>query len=378
MTIHIFNPEHDLALASGLRRFTAPHAGRQLRSDLSFLPAVWAREGDVVLVDDMDAAEAAWRRVRFIDRPKVEFATFTQLPTILSDEGIIAESSSSPDVTAEEQKGRGVSFDPWGWDAAIRYQFILAGVPKSLLPTEVDIANIRNLSSRIHTTDILSQIRTGLEYQTCGESLYCDSEQAVAEAIACFDDVVVKAPWSSSGRGVRYLPQNTEGRLAENTWNWIRNTISQQGGVMVEPYYSKVKDFAMEFCSQADGTVKYCGLSLFQTHNGAYTGNILTSEEHKREIQSQYISLDLLDTIIHRLEQQLSSLIAGRYIGPLGVDMMIVTTPEADRFLLHPCVEINLRRTMGHVSLSLYDRLTITEGTMQVAYEQKQYSLKVK
>ena len=31
--------------------------------------------------------------------------------------------------------------------------------------------------------------------------------------------------------------------------------------------------------------------------------------------------------------------------------MMIVAA--GDGFLLHPCVEINLRRTMGHVALSL-------------------------
>lgn len=29
--LHIFNPEHDIALASNLSNFTAPHAGRQLR-----------------------------------------------------------------------------------------------------------------------------------------------------------------------------------------------------------------------------------------------------------------------------------------------------------------------------------------------------------
>ena len=50
MTIHLFNPEHDIALASNLANFTAPHAGRQLRADLGFLPALWAEEGDTILV----------------------------------------------------------------------------------------------------------------------------------------------------------------------------------------------------------------------------------------------------------------------------------------------------------------------------------------
>ena len=42
-----------------------------------------------------------------------------------------------------------------------------------------------------------------------------------------------------------------------------------------------------------------------------------------------------------------------KYQGPLGVDMMIVAGAEGQGFLLHPCVEINLRRTMGHVALSI-------------------------
>ena len=48
--LHIFNPEHDIALASNLANFTAPHAGRQLRADLGFLPVLWANEGDVPLI----------------------------------------------------------------------------------------------------------------------------------------------------------------------------------------------------------------------------------------------------------------------------------------------------------------------------------------
>jgi hypothetical protein len=34
MILHVFNPEHDLALASNLRRFTAPRAARHLSTGL--------------------------------------------------------------------------------------------------------------------------------------------------------------------------------------------------------------------------------------------------------------------------------------------------------------------------------------------------------
>ena len=39
--------------------------------------------------------------------------------------------------------------------------------------------------------------------------------------------------------------------------------------------------------------------------------------------------------------------------GTLGVDMMILSKPDSQGFSVHPCVEINLRRTMGHVAIAM-------------------------
>ena len=41
----------------------------------------------------------------------------------------------------------------------------------------------------------------------------------------------------------------------------------------------------------------------------------------------------------------------GSYLGPLGVDMMIVKSGEG--VAIHPCVEVNVRRTMGMMALDL-------------------------
>ena len=57
MTLHVFNPEHDIALAYDNKYFTAPHAGRQLRHDLDYLPILWAEEGDYVLVENVSSAQ---------------------------------------------------------------------------------------------------------------------------------------------------------------------------------------------------------------------------------------------------------------------------------------------------------------------------------
>ena len=153
---------------------------------------------------------------------------------------------------------------------------------------------------------------------------------------------------------------------------------------MVEPLYNKVKDFGMEFRHCADGSVKYLGLSLFQTMNGAYTGNVLATENVKREMMSKYISLGLLDEVTARLERELavllSSLPSEQALENIcfGVDMMIVAREDADGFLLHPCVEINLRRTMGHVALALSPMDDTKEGAMAINYDSKRYHLRIK
>ena len=130
--------------------------------------------------------------------------------------------------------------------------------------------------------------------------------------------------------------------------NWFRNLVERQGSVMVEPYYAKVKDFGMEFSADGQGNIHYEGLSLFHTVNGAYVGNILATERAKQKMLSRYIPDDFIACIREKI---ISCLDLGDYAGPFGIDMMIVKS--ADGFLLHPCVEINLRRTMGHVALSL-------------------------
>lgn len=360
--IHIFNPEHDIALASNLEHFTAPHAGRQLRNDISFLPALYAHDGDFVVVEDIDAAESAYRKMKKQNKAKVEFCTMLQLPAVLAS------------IDADTP----FRFSPWGWDLSIRHQFIHAGVPETCLPSKEAISTLRTLSGRQLTTSVLQAIRRGIEVETIGESEYITELPSFNSRLFDMKNAVVKAPWSSSGRGVRYF---IEGKTPDNAFKWVSNVISQQGGVMIEPLYNKVKDFGMEFEWHNDGHISCKGLSLFNTVNGAYTGNILATESEKRELMEKYISLNLLDEITTRLCRVLSVVFAPLQshfsVIPFGVDMMIVANCDNNGFLLHPCVEINLRRTMGHLALSLSPEREDMQGQMQVVYENGKYKVRV-
>ena len=158
---------------------------------------------------------------------------------------------------------------------------------------------------------------------------------------------------------------------------WLRNVIAKQGSVMVEPYYNKVKDFGMEFVSDGNGSVSYIGLSLFQTSNGAYTGNILASEEEKENLISRYIPIDLLKTVQQKICTKMGSWLKDQYTGVFGIDMMVVRRDDGDGFLLHPCVEINLRRTMGHVAISLTELTSGLPKLMKIEYDSNIYKMKI-
>jgi hypothetical protein len=163
---------------------------------------------------------------------------------------------------------------------------------------------------------------------------------------------------------------------------------------MVEPYYKRVKDFGMEFVSDGCGKVTFLGLSLFHTANGAYTGNIIATEATKREILSRYLPLKLLDAVVQKICVELGKMFNDRYCGPFGVDMMVVRYPQSSletnhvqqncepctmnyALSLHPCVEINLRRTMGHAALALSPTDDDIRRVMRIDYANNVYKLRI-
>lgn len=378
MTIRLFNPDHDLALAANQKRFTAPHAGRKLREDLAFLPALWADDGDIVVVEDIDAAEVLYRKLKCKGKPDVEFCTLRQLPAILKDFGITSDGGNKAVGCPDD-----VRIDVWGWDAAICFQLESNGVPRVLMPSDKELQLIRELSNRRFSSSILKELNA-LHANVCGNSEYiADIEVFRQELLKRNNTCVVKAPWSCSGRGVRYfLGSSDSENTYMNTMSWASNVVAQQGGVMIEPYYNKVKDFAVEFRLDTSGAVIPVGLSLFDTRNGAYTGNMLATEDEKRDILSSYIDLSLLDSIVQdicRLTQpHLAPLASPAFDMHFGVDMMIIAKDDADGFLLHPCVEINLRRTMGLAALSISPTERDNQAVMSINYESKKYHLIIK
>ena len=387
MTLHIFNPEHDIALASGLSNFTAPHAGRQLRHDLGFLPALWASEGDVVLVDDQEWAQRKWQRVvsRIRRQLQLELPQAASISLRASAGKNLGQIFQNLGPTEKILGPAGRAIEPWGWNAALHAWLQRLGASKESLPTEEALQTIRELSHRRTAAALLPLLRAE---GTVGEAFECRTAEEVEALLARYQKVIMKAPWSSSGRGLRFL--STDRTPLSQQAGWLRNMLQAQGSVMVEPLYNKVKDFGMEFMSDGRGRVSYLGLSLFHTENGAYTGNILATEQAKLEMLTRYIPEALLREVQERICRELGRVFDGKYQGPFGVDMMVVgkeapllpspldgSGAEAKTFLLHPCVEINLRRTMGHVALALTPTDDDIRRVMRIEYANNNYELKI-
>lgn len=356
MRLHVFNPEHEMVLAHNDKYFTAPHAGRQLRADLGFLPVFWAADGDIVLVDDAPAAllhvgrfSQYAHRVIFVEKKDV----WKYVDNI-------------------------EAIEPWGWDLALAFQLRQAGIPQHLLPPDDELAVLRKLASRHTSAAVLQRLKANVGNKALtGESKYVEGLPELKATIAEYGQAVLKAPWSSSGRGIRYV----SGELDSLMENWAGKVMARQQGLTVEPYYNKVKDFAMEF-SVVNGKVSYCGLSVFYTAKSAYTGNVLTGEEDKKAVLEQYIDPIVLEKVKDAIVCLIGEMLPAGYCGAFGVDMMVVAChsnkqTEPSGFLLHPMVEINLRRTMGHVALSLSSGSTDIKRVMRIDYDGSHYRLHI-
>ena len=331
-----------MALAADQPTMVAPHAARELRSDLSFLPALMAEDGDWVLVDNVEAACQAMRRVEQY-AARVTFVTPRQLQVVRKDIDEIC---------------------PWGWDKMVKHQLAQLGFCEPLLPTDQMLSDIRAMSNRNWAAECLLAPLIDTDDRLCGRSGAVRDMATLDGQLADGRRYVVKAPWSSSGRGVRYVEKSI---FTESLRNWVAHIIQRQGFIMLEPYYNKVCDFGMEFHAD-EGNVRFAGLSLFETTRAAYAGNLVAWEADKRSLLETYLPLDLIDSVQRQLETLLGAALEGRYTGPLGIDMMVVADEEG-RLLLHPCVEMNLRQTMGHVALRLPVPADGRQNMMRVLFD---------
>lgn len=327
--LYIFNPEHDLALASGEANYMAPASARRMASELALLPMWYAEEGSAVL------APSAYN----LDYVK-------KIQELL---GLSVDLITEPELAIEPD----LDIRPWGWDVALRKRLSVLGVDEVLLPSMGQLNDLREYSHRSKAVALLPELQ--LNECFCGESYYLKTPEEWKRFVEGRKECLLKAPLSGSGKGLNWC----KGIFTPFISGWCTRVAASQGGVIAEPIYNKVEDFAMEFYSDGAGELTFVGYSLFHTgKSGMYEGNCLLSNGAIRKQLAQYIPLEALMDLENCLRYRLSALVGTVYKGYLGVDMMICRFPENEKpvFRIHPCVEINLRMNMGVIARFLHDR----------------------
>lgn len=338
-TLYLYNPENDIALGHDPgARFTPPRAAERLARYGS--PLLWwmAREGDSVYVPEPEDEAYARELAAWHDTMAQRFGHGAAIVHTL-------------DV------GEGVVAEPWGWSAHTARMIAQGGAKVPDTVTE-NLDMLRNLSHRRTSIEINRRLREALsgvyghQLEATGAVEAKTADQA-DEALRMYGgEVFVKSPWSSSGRGVADGRRMTEEKLRER----CLSAISRQGSVLIEPAYGKLADFAMLFRSDGRGRVSGHGLSVFFNERGAsYTGNVVASDSRLRNIICRNLPERLLCDVNAELERILSGLVGSHYRGYLGVDMMAVAGKGGLPAMV-PCVELNLRMTMGVVAHELYSR----------------------
>lgn len=266
----IFNPEHDLCLANGSAHYVPPQSA-------------------------LDFARRS--------------ATLMQ----------IVYPAASCCCAAEAADGmREGPVVPWGWNAALKAALLRQGFAESLLPSDETLARWRGLQHRA----------TLLPLQPDCSAVTTD--EGVGEMLAQYGAVVMKAPWSGSGRGLRWVT----GEMSGHDRLWLRKIVREQRCVVVEPRRKVAETFALEYRVE-EGALCFAGYSLFQSASGVYRGNLLLPDE---EIARRVC---FAEAERRPLEWWLSEHIAPYYEGPLGVDFIL------DAEGTHCITELNLRHTMG-------------------------------
>lgn len=300
----LFNPDHDYALANGGPYYIPPASIRRLAKSLELIPLLWASDEDMILTSD--------------DR-------------VISSRDLKEFENRSTALSEVE------SVDPWGWDEALRYRLNNLGLKDSILPDHLFMENVRRLSHR----RISIKLNEFMGYCPPPREI-CRIEDALSFAKE-FKGCYLKLPWSSGGRGVLATRELSMVQIEE----WVKGALRKQKSIMAEEFVDRQLDFASLWETKGNEVI-FEGFSIsLSDGRGKYKGNLYGPQEKiARYIEARTFGFTPELTTLQK--KFIEDNILPYYEGKIGIDMM------ADRNgRIYPGVEINLRRTMGHVACNL-------------------------
>ena len=335
--IHYFNPGHEIAVLNASKHYHPPALIAKMQTDLAFLPAWYASEGDFVFVE-------------------------TPLPDdfILCCESLNIRIKPVTPADFEESSGLWVkpamtTVDLWGISPQSVYFFEKMNEQWNLslvIPQWKEA--FRFLGSRFASQQLLAELLNYIpEIEPEILPVFVSGIDAIEQRIGqSRERLLVKSPYSSSGRGLIWLPP---AKLAQSERQLLSGMLKKQKQVSIERALDKQLDFSMQFEITGESKTRFLGYSIFQTNvKGAYESSLLDSQKDIEKQITDYIDHDLLLQTRMALTEIIQEMYAPLYAGIIGIDMLAYKI--GDSYRLHPCVEINLRKNMGYLAICLTEK----------------------
>lgn len=325
--IRLFNPENDIMLqwpakVTAARAHTLGANVEALRRSGSMLPVWWSERGDAIIVAEEDRGTCR---------------------TWLEDMAALFPTLSGIATATEEDTGKEGA--PWGWSGDAARHLSAAG---AVCPTLAELEGMRMLSHRRTSLKVMEYLKRTTNIPMPALPAEAATETEVERAArGCGGAFYMKAPWSSSGRGVVRFDS-----MSPRAMERARGIIRHQGSVMLEQALDGVQDFAMLYHIE-NGRAEWRGYSLFFNTHASYGGNLLCGDDAiEQRLADAGADRGVLHTIREATARALSEIIGTHYTGWLGVDMLLTSDG-----LVAPCIEVNLRMTMGVVAHYLTERI---------------------
>lgn len=347
-----FNPTCEMAVANGHHSYTPPTHLQQFEQQLETIPCFFADEEDFVLTRKKVSPEF----IETLQKFGFKVPQFIQTP-----DGLNA------DLLPIEQ------LRPWGWSPAVHQ--VLKPF-KSLChpdwqqhPMQQWEAHHRLLLSRETGFRLLLQV---IDLK-CGnyDLIEIPAQPVKITTLSEIENInrqlqpptLLKTPWSASGRGLFKIRDLNE-KAEQNPW--VISKLKQQGFLFAEPFLNKVTDLSFHFFIEKD-SVTYLGYNFFETDSAGQFRGCYTDFPNPLPAEATFLN-DVINQGAQILKDSLIKLnIAGIYQGPAGIDALLFKNSK-QQIRLHPCIEINLRHSMGLLNIHLRKHIhPLKKGKWQIS-----------
>ena len=158
--------------------------------------------------------------------------------------------------------------------------------------------------------------------------------------------LLLKSAKSSSGRG--HLRIECASLQDPSVRMGLEKRLKREGAFVAEPWLDKISDFSVQYEIRDDGTISEFAPRFFQNDSrfqyaGSWLGKGGGDEGLVQSAKNEWRS---------RHQEVLDHLMGLGYAGPVGVDCMVVRTPEGI-LAIDPVIEVNVRFTMGRVAVEV-------------------------